>query len=204
MFNLVPGGSMATPPRAHGAFRALPYLLPAGYLVFLWVRGLPLYDPRPVANLALRFLFMDLLPILWVLPFFWRQFRGWREFGGRLVENTQRAPAPLAAPALAVLLFILESGGAVLEPFSAGPTPLSAVLWMQAAAAFMAATVLHYGTGNIVGKRAGVSTLVFILLFGGGAGYFLWTHCDISRLLIGIGLAGWGTHKTIWNSGMGN
>lgn len=176
------------------SYRALLLLFPAAYMAFLASQGLSLYDQRSWVNLGLRFLIMDLFPLLWAAAWFWDKLEGWPDFLQNLSVNAREKPYPLAAPVLAIILFVLESGRALLEPSSVGPTPLGQVLWMQAATALMAAIVLAYGSKVGAGK---VSTARFgktfaMLLTGIGLAYFLATHCDISRLLIGLGLAGMG------------
>jgi hypothetical protein len=168
------------------------YLIPAGYLAYLKAHHLPLFSSHPIVNLTLRLLMMDLLPILWVLPLLGWKIHPEREWPRNFTVNLRRKPVPFAAPVLAVILFFHQSFFAVVDPSSAGPTPLGAVLLMEAATALLTAVVLFYGVGaRSAGKRAGgrkypdwVGWILFGLLAGGGLAFFLWTLCDISRLLI--------------------
>jgi hypothetical protein len=165
------------------------YLLPAVYLVTLGVRGVPLYDPNPALKLFLRLLIMDILPVLWVLPFFQDELDR-RYFLKNLIAKGMRKPLCLAAPAVAVVLFFHQSILTLLHPASAGPTPLGAVLWMQASAAMMTVLVMSLGVkGDLKGPSNRKSVIGFFMMTGAGLVTFFATGCDISRLLILVGFS---------------
>jgi len=171
---------------------AMAYAGPAAYLLYLAGKHLPLFDPNPPVNLTLRFVMMDLLPVLWVVPLFnWKGLTA-TKFLFDLRERGSVEPAPLAAPSLALLLFAHESFLAVVEPDTAQAVPMGSVLWMQAATALMAAIVFFYGTR---GRPEGadpyhwLSVLFYLVFFVGGWKYFFATGCDISRLLVTVGLS---------------
>ena len=167
------------------------YIAPALTLLYLLFNHLPLHDPCPPVNLALRFVMMDLLPILWVIPLFnWKGLTA-SKFLSNLAEKGAREPAPLAAPSLALILFFHESFLAVVEPSTAAPVPVGSVLWMEAATAMVAAFVLSYGTQGVKrgkGAHLWLSVILYIGLVVGGWGYFQVTGCDISRLLVFVGI----------------
>lgn len=173
------------------------YLGSAAYLVYSCLRNQPLYDSHPTVNLILRFLVMDMLPILWVLPWFWGNVPPAKGFLRNLWRLGNRRPLFLASPYLAVILFFLESFREVWSPEAAKPASWGAVFWMQAAAALVAAIVLGSGTGLFEGKKRTaatgpfplwVSRFLFLMLTAGGLAFHLTTGCDISRLLVLIGM----------------
>lgn len=193
-----PGGLLKGKPQETGLWAvAVPiYLGSAAYLIFSGLWNQPLYDPRPAVNLVLRLLVMDLLPILWVLPWFWGRIPPAKGFPRNLWRLGIGRPLFLTAPCLAVVLFFLESFREVWNPKDATPASWGAVLWMQAAAALVTAIVLGAGTGLFEGKKRTTamgslplwaSRFLFLMLTAGGLVFHLSTGCDISRLLALIG-----------------
>ncbi len=171
-------------------------ILPGAYLVSLWFSGQDLYDPRPWVNLPIRFYLMDLCPVLWTLQIFGVPARG---FFQKLFRQGVRRSALLAAPVLALVLFLVESLRAVRDPATAQAVTLTNVLWMEGAAVWTVFLLLASAR-----SRPGLSTAArwssfgsFIVLLAGGAVYFFDTGCDISRLLVLIGIAAWSIQKVI-------
>lgn len=180
------------------------YLASVSFPAFLAVRGTPLYDTRPTVNLALRCLLMDLLPILWVLPWFWGKVPPAKVFFQNLWLGTFQKPLDLAAPILASILFFLESIREVMNPTRATPTSWDTVLWMQAATTLVAVQVLKNGTAlenkRVVRPLESFYRVPVFLAWGmilGGLGFHLKTDCDISRLLVLTVFVAWGIQRTI-------